>query len=177
MLINGLYDLALHPLVTRDLFGPLVKILPTKKVELNNLSVQNSDAGLDEYNSLKLMLFAITIGLSGIIFSIAWAAWSLSTALNYLLGACVGVVYLRMLARGIDRLGKQGSRLGYSRFVLFIVLIVVAARAEPLHILPAFLGFMTYKAAILVYAIRDLVPVSPTWVAPAWLSIDKSNKP
>ncbi|NKB18309.1 MAG: ATP synthase subunit I, partial [Pseudanabaena sp. CRU_2_10] len=96
---------------------------------------------------------------SGVISLFVWGVCGLNLALNYLLGAGVGMVYLRMLSRDIDQLGQQRKQLSYtkpSRFVLFTVLIVAAARAEYLHVLPVFLGFLTYKAAILVYTIQDL---------------------
>jgi ATP synthase protein I len=97
--------------------------------------------------------------LSGIISLTVWSVYGLNLALNYLLGAGVGVVYLRMLSKGIDQVGQQGKQLSYSkmsRFVLFTVLIIAAARSDQLHILPVFLGFMTYKVAILVYTFQDL---------------------
>lgn len=81
--------------------------------------------------------------------------WNVS--LNYLLGACTGVVYLRMLARGIDRLDDRNKRLGYARFAVFALLIVIASRWKQLQILPAFLGFITYKASLLVILAQDLM--------------------
>ncbi|NJM27375.1 MAG: ATP synthase subunit I [Pseudanabaena sp. RU_4_16] len=134
-------------------------ILTEKSIERSEAGLNNSSNSLDEYGDLKFKLFAITLITSGVISLFVWGVCGLNLALNYLLGAGVGMVYLRMLSRDIDQLGQQRKQLSYtkpSRFVLFTVLIVAAARAEYLHVLPVFLGFLTYKAAILVYTIQDL---------------------
>jgi ATP synthase protein I len=134
-------------------------ILTEKSIERSEAGLNNSSNSLDEYGDLKFKLFVITLITSGVISLVVWGVCGLNLALNYLLGAGVGMVYLRMLSRDIDQLGQQRKQLSYtkpSRFVLFTVLIVAAARAEYLHVLPVFLGFLTYKAAILVYTIQDL---------------------
>jgi len=109
---------------------------------------------MSDYYQLKQSLFLITLALTGIIFISVWIAYSLNIALNYLIGACVGVVYLRMLARDVERLGGEKKRVSSSRLALFIGLIVVATQWQQLQILPIFLGFMTYKAAIIVYVVQ-----------------------
>lgn len=134
-------------------------ILADKSTERSESDLNDSSNSLDEYGDLKLKLLVITLITSGAISLTVWGVCGSNLALNYLLGAVVGMVYLRMLSRDIDQLGQQQKLLSYSkpsRFLLFTVLIVAAARAQHLHVLPVFLGFMTYKVAILVYTIQDL---------------------
>jgi ATP synthase protein I len=134
-------------------------ILADKSTERSESDLNDSSNSLDEYGDLKLKLLVITLIMSGAISLTVWGVCGSNLALNYLLGAVVGMVYLRMLSRDIDQLGQQQKLLSYSkpsRFLLFTVLIVAAARAQHLHVLPVFLGFMTYKVAILVYTIQDL---------------------
>ncbi len=140
-------------------------ILDEKSAERSEADLNKSSHSLDEYGELKFKLFAITLIASGVISLVVWSVCGLNLALNYLLGAGVGMVYLRMLSKDIDQLGQQRKQLSYtkpSRFVLFTVLIVAAARAEYLHVLPVFLGFLTYKAAILAYTIQDLTRTRST---------------
>ncbi|MEC4804473.1 MAG: ATP synthase subunit I [Jaaginema sp. PMC 1079.18] len=117
---------------------------------------QPSDANnsMGEYYQLKQTLLLGTLGLAGIIFISVWLTYSLNTALNYLLGACFGLVYLRMLAKEVERLGVQKSRPGSTRLGLLVGLIIVATQWHQLHILPVFLGFLTYKAAIVIYVLQ-----------------------
>ncbi len=137
-----------------------MKIIPAKNSAATKTAVETSstsvDDGMEEYNRLKFKLLAITIA-SGIIIGLAvwvWYGWNI--ALSYFVGALVGTAYFRMLTKGVDRLGTESNRLGFSRLGLFVLLIAIAAKSDQLEILPAFLGFMTYKVAVLVIVAQDL---------------------
>jgi ATP synthase protein I len=137
-----------------------VKIIPAKNSTASKTVVEtsstSSDDGMEEYNRLKFKLLAITIA-SGIIIGLAvWAWYGWNIALSYFVGALVGTAYFRMLTKGVDRLGTESNRLGFSRLGLFVLLIAIAAKSDQLEILPAFLGFMTYKVAVLVIVAQDL---------------------
>lgn len=113
-----------------------------------------SDNSMGEFYQLYQKLLAITLVLTGIIFISVWIFYSLNIALNYLIGACTGVVYLKMLAKDVEQLGDDKKRLSKTRFALFIGLIVLATQWRELQIVPIFLGFLTYKATLLVYMVQ-----------------------
>ncbi|MEH2071789.1 MAG: ATP synthase subunit I [Nostoc sp.] len=113
-----------------------------------------SDNSMGEFYQLYQKLLVITLVLTGIIFISVWIFYSLNIALNYLIGACTGVVYLKMLAKDVERLGGEKNRLSKTRFALFIGLIVLATQWHELKIVPIFLGFLTYKATLLVYMVQ-----------------------
>ncbi|NES17608.1 MAG: ATP synthase subunit I [Symploca sp. SIO3E6] len=120
-----------------------------------------NNSSMEEFYQLKRNLLLATLVLTGIIFIPVWIVYSLNTALNYLLGACTGIVYIRMLARDVESLNQQKQRLNSNRFALLAGLIIFASQWQNLHIMPIFLGFLTYKAAILVYVLPStLMPTS-----------------
>jgi len=115
-------------------------------------------ASMQEYYQLQRELLVTTIVLTGIIFATVCFFYPLNIALNYLLGACTGVVYLKVLARNVEQLGNGKSQVGKSQIAIFIGLIIVATQWDQLQVLPIFLGFLTYKAALLVYTLRLFLP-------------------
>lgn len=115
-------------------------------------------SSMEAYHKLQRMLLFVTIAITGIVFISVWIVYSLNIALNYLIGACTGVVYLKMLARDVERLGRENQRLSKNRFALLIGLIIVASQWQQLQILPIFLGFLTYKATLIVYMVQTLMP-------------------
>jgi ATP synthase protein I len=109
---------------------------------------------MQEFYQLYQELLLWTIALTGVIFIGVWIFYSLNIALNYLIGACTGVVYLRMLAKDVERLGRSKKQLSQTRLALLIGLIVLSSQWNQLQIMPIFLGFLTYKAALIIYVIR-----------------------
>jgi ATP synthase protein I len=145
---------SLEELATQPPEESLEELPEESPEELAAKAAEIHDRSIAEYRRLQFQLLLVTLGIALLIFFAVWAAYSLPTALNYLLGGCTGVVYLKMLARDVERLGNQSDRLGYARLAPFIGLMIIATRWHDLQIVPIFLGFLTYKAAILVYALK-----------------------
>ncbi len=128
--------------------------------ELSNPEPASPEAqnSMQDYYQLQWELLVTTLILTAVFFAFVWYFYSLTIALNYLLGACTGVVYLKVLARNVERLGTENSKVGKSQIAIFVGLIIVATQWKQLQVLPIFLGFLTYKAALLVYMLRILMP-------------------
>lgn len=112
---------------------------------------------MQEYYRLQNELLRSTLIISAVIFACVWIFYSLNIALNYLIGACTGVVYLKMLARNVEQLGRGKKQVGKTQLAALVVVIVVASRLDQLQILPIFLGFLTYKAAVIFYMLRTTI--------------------
>jgi ATP synthase protein I len=115
------------------------------------------DSSIQEYHALQQELLYTTLVMAAIAFFPVWIFYSLNIALNYLIGACTGVVYLRMLARNVEQLGRGTQQLNKTRLVLLVGLILIASRWDQLQIMPIFLGFLTYKAAVIFYMLRSVL--------------------
>ncbi len=139
----------------REIVSQARQTIPLTEVKTQLKEVtSNPSESMQEYHQLFKKLVLVTLSLTAIIFVGVWINYSLNTALNYLLGSCTGVVYLRMLAKDVEQLGGEKTSLSKSRFALFIGLMIVAARWDQLQVLPIFLGFLTYKATLLVYTVQ-----------------------
>jgi len=130
--------------------------------EATNTETLSSEPGnsMQEFYELQRELLLTTIALTGIIFVFVWYFYSTNIALNYLLGACTGVVYLKVLARNVEQLGNGKARIGKSHIAIFVGLIIVATQWNQLHVMPVFLGFLTYKGTLLIYMFRSLMTPS-----------------
>nr|WP_199304078.1 ATP synthase subunit I [Nodosilinea sp. FACHB-131] len=116
-----------------------------------------STTAMEEYYQLQQNLLLTTLAFTGVIFFSVWLAYSLPIALNYLIGACGGVVYLRMLAKSVANIGRGSSRLGSGRLALVVGLVLVATEWQQLEVVPVFLGFLTYKGALIAYTLWTAV--------------------
>ena len=84
--------------------------------------------------------------------AITWAAFGGDAARSLLFGSCCGLLYLRLLARSVARLGPDSRSLGRVQLLVPALLVIASARIPALHLLPAFLGFVLYKPALLLQA-------------------------
>ncbi|MEL6401530.1 MAG: ATP synthase subunit I [Cyanobacteria bacterium J06626_4] len=116
----------------------------------------NADS-MEDFYRLQRQLLKTTLVFSTVIFVSTGFVYSLHTALNYLIGACTGVVYLRMLSKNVERIGR-GAGVSSGRLALVAALILVASQWNQLEIMPVFLGFLTYKAALIGYTIWAAIP-------------------
>jgi ATP synthase protein I len=135
---------------------PEPPLVPDEQFTTNDSNSLEEHDPMAEYHQLQRNLLLTTLALMGIIFIPVWYFYSLNIALNYLLGATVGLVYLRMLGKEVERLGQPEQRLGAKGLGVFIILIIVASKWQQLHILPVFLGFLTYKPAIVIYTVQSI---------------------
>jgi ATP synthase protein I len=128
----------------------------TQQDEESGFVEKPNSSSIGEFYQLYQKLIVITLVLTGIIFISVWIFYSLNIALNYFIGACTGVVYLKMLAKDVETLGGEKPSLSKNRFALIMIPIILATQWHQLHILPIFLGFLTYKATLVIYLVQTV---------------------
>lgn len=131
--------------------NPKTNIEQPIEVADNAEAPEQKEDTMKEFYQLRNNLLIGTVSIGIISFILVWCFYSLNTSLNYLLGACFSLVYINMLAREVERVGTFKKKIGATRLAIFVGLIIIATQREQLQVIPVFLGFMTYKAAILFY--------------------------
>ncbi len=116
-----------------------------------------SEASMQDYYELQQNLLGLTLAFGAFIFPFVWVCYSLPIALDYLLGTCAGAVYFRMLGKNVSRIGRQQKNSSIGRLAVFAGVMIVALRWDQLEVIPVFLGFLTYKAAIIAFILWTVV--------------------
>jgi ATP synthase protein I len=133
--------------------SPVVEPEEASEVLSSEASEVISAESMKEYYALQRELLVTTLVLIGICFPAVWFFYDRDVALNYMLGAFTGVMYLRLLGKNVEKLG-QGGAVGKSQVGVFVGVMIAATQINQLSPLPIFLGFLTFKAAIFVYTLR-----------------------
>jgi ATP synthase protein I len=111
--------------------------------------------GMDDYLRLQRRMFLATVYATALAVPITALWFDLPTAASLLVGALAGLLYLRLLARSVSRLGIDAKTVGKVQLLVPVVLVLAAARLPFLQILPALVGFLLYKPALIVQAVLD----------------------
>jgi len=129
-----------------------LQALPSSDSAAVNASAEN---GMESFARLqvRLMLATVIVSVVAILFTAFY--FDLFVARSLLVGAVAGLFYLRLLARSVARLGGGSRQVGRFQLVVPIVLIVSAARFPQLDLLPAFVGFLLYKPALILQTVFD----------------------
>ena len=111
-----------------------------------------SKSGVDshEYVELQVRIYKLTVYLTLIAVAIAGFLFGTQACLSLFIGALSGVFYLRLLARGIGKLGTTTRMVGKIQLLVPVLLVVAVSKTPQLDLLPALLGFLLYKPALII---------------------------
>ncbi len=113
-------------------------------------SQPNSENSTNEYVSLQRRIFRtalVVTAFSGVITIILFDSFA---AISLLLGASLGILYLRLLAKSIGSLGKNSSSVSKFQLIVPVLLFLVVIKLPELQLLPALVGFLLYKPSLII---------------------------
>ena len=119
-----------------------------------NLNLESFEQSSDDFNSeymelqLRIFLFAIVFTAFAVLITAIF--FDLQMATSLLVGALFGILYLRLLARSIGKLGKTSTSVSKIQLLVPVLLFFLVSRFSELELLPALLGFLLYKPALIV---------------------------
>lgn len=111
--------------------------------------------GMEDFQRLRRRLLISTLLASSAAVPICWLLFDRPAAISLLVGALAGLLYLVLLARSVARLGGERRSVSKVQLLVPIVLVLASARLPQLEIVPALVGFLLYKPALLVQAYLD----------------------
>ena len=111
--------------------------------------------GMEDYARLQQRLILATLIVSAAAVALTAVVFDLPTAGSVLVGALAGVVYLWLLARSVSKLGNGSKKVSKIQLLVPAVLVLAGSRFPQLELLPAILGFLLYKPALILQALFD----------------------
>ena len=104
----------------------------------------------DEYLELQFRVLRLTFLLTVFSVGIAGFFLGIQVSASILFGALSGIFYFRLLARGVGRLGTSSKIVGKVQLLVPVLLVLVSSRFPQLDLIPALLGFLLYKPALII---------------------------
>ena len=118
------------------------------------LDIDSSDSSSrvksDEYLELQFRVLRLTFLLTIFSVGIAGFFWGIQASASLFIGALSGIFYFRLLARGVGRLGTSSKIVGKVQLLVPVLLVLVSSRFPQLDLIPALLGFLLYKPALII---------------------------
>ena len=111
---------------------------------------QSSEVNSDEYLELQFRVLRLTFLLAIFSVGIAGFFFGIQASASLLVGALSGIFYFRLLARGVGRLGTSSKIVGKVQLLVPVILVLASSRLPQLDLIPALLGFLLYKPALII---------------------------
>lgn len=166
----GLYPRASAPLLATPLLQPeidppkegqggletAVEASPNTELSMDHeLSAVVSTASSDDYAQLQRRYILATLTVSAFAVAVTALFFDLHIASSLLVGALSGVLYLRLLARSVGKLGNGSKSVSKFQLLVPVLLVLAVSRLPQLELLPALLGFLLYKPAMILQVLLE----------------------
>ena len=106
-------------------------------------------APTDEYVIFQRRIYQMNLIITVLAVVITSIFFEPRASISLLIGAFSGIIYLRLLARSIGKLGKSSKNVGKIQLAVPVLLVLGISRFPALDLLPALLGFLLYKPALI----------------------------
>ena len=109
----------------------------------------------EEYVHLQRRIYLAALVVTAIAVFLTAILFGLQTSISLLIGAFSGILYLRLLARSVGKLGKSTKTVGKIQLLVPVVLVLAASKLPQLELLPTLLGFVLYKPSLIFQVILE----------------------
>jgi ATP synthase protein I len=113
------------------------------------------EPGMDHFQRLQRRIILATVVTAALAVPVTFWFFGASTAFSLLVGSVAALLYLKLLARSVSRLGVATKSVGKAQLLVPLLLVLAASRLPQLEVLPALVGFLLYKPALIIQALLD----------------------
>jgi ATP synthase protein I len=110
---------------------------------------------MGDFDRLQQRLLLATTIAAAVAVPIACLACGWTVGMSLLIGAFAGLLYLWLLSRSVARLGDASRSLSKVQLLVPVVLVLASARIPQIQLVPALVGFLLYKPALLIQFALD----------------------
>ncbi len=121
----------------------------------DNSSIQATQTSVDEYVQLQLRIYRTALLVSVFAVLLTGVFCGLHFSISLLVGAISGLLYLRLLARSVGRLGETTKSVGKAQLVVPVLLVLAASKLPQLDLIPSLLGFLLYKPSLILQLLLE----------------------
>ena len=108
----------------------------------------------------RFLLFTLALSVGSVPLSAIW--FSAPTVMSFAIGCISGLLYLLLLSRSVAKLGPQSRQLGRAQLLVPVVLVLLSSRWPLFQLVPALIGFLIYKPAVILSTALELRSGSST---------------
>jgi ATP synthase protein I len=140
---------------TPPLFPSLGGIQPGETAA-NKAPVGTNVDPMADYRLMQRRLLLVTLGLTGLEVLVTAVFWDRQTILSVAIGGFAALLYLFLLTRSVEKVGGSSRQLGKVQLLVPVVLVLLSSRWHQLQLLPALIGFLVSKSAVIPSTVLDL---------------------
>ncbi len=116
----------------------------------SNLPSYVDNSSLEEFQNFQSGSIFSTLVLAALAAAITAVFSDFHIASSLLVGGFSGALYLWLLARSVQKLGKDSQNLAKTQLLVPVVLFLASTKLPFLELFPAIVGFFLYKPAVLL---------------------------
>ena len=140
---------------TPPLFPSLGGIQPGETAA-NKAPVGTNVDPMADYRLMQRRLLLVTLGLTGLEVLVTAVFWDRQTILSVAIGGFAALLYLFLLTRSVEKVGGSSRQLGKVQLLVPVVQVLLSSRWHQLQLLPALIGFLVSKSAVIPSTVLDL---------------------
>ena len=99
---------------------------------------------------LQFRIYRLTLFLTSFFAVCSAFFFGTQSSISIFVGGIAGIFYLRLLARGIGKLGKTTKMVGKVQLLVPVLLVLAVSKLPQIQLLPSLLGFLLYKPSLVI---------------------------